>query len=96
MLQHHPHYLWLALGRTGNADLIYVDLVNRVRKATECSEFKLLQGMRMAAKQSENWRALAWLLERRYPERYAKRTKDLEVNAKQKLEDGTSPVLAAG
>lgn len=50
----------------------------------------------MAAKQSENWRELAWLLERRYPERYAKRTKDLEVNAKQKLEDGTSPVLAAG
>lgn len=88
-------YRWLALGREGDADSIYVDLVNRVREATECSEFELLQGMRIAAKQSENWRALAWLLERRYPERYAKRTEHLEVNSKQKPEEGTSPVLVA-
>ena len=66
-------YRWLAMARSGSAEQIYLDLAERVKEATECSEFELLQAMRMAAAKDKNWRALAWLLERRYPEKYGKR-----------------------
>lgn len=66
-------YRWLALGKKPGADAIYVLLVDRLSESSELSEFELLQDMRRAAKRPENWRAIAWLLERRFPETYGKR-----------------------
>lgn len=66
-------YRWLAIGRGDGAEEIHIELVNRVQEAIECSEFELLQNLRMAAENKENWRVSAWLLERRFPEKYGKR-----------------------
>lgn len=65
-------YRWLAMGKSEAADPIYVDLVARVGQAVECSEFELLQRMRIAASKPDHWRATAWMLERRFPEKFGK------------------------
>ena len=67
-------YRWLALGKKEGAEAIYVELVERVSEATECSEFELLQRMRKAGEKSDHWRATAWMLERRFPEKYGKKS----------------------
>lgn len=66
-------YRWLAMGKKEDSEQIYKELVERVQEATECSEFELLQAMRIAGSDTRNWRAQAWLLERRFPEKYGKR-----------------------
>jgi hypothetical protein len=66
-------YRWLALGKSEAAEPIYGELVARVGEAIESSEFELLQRMRIAGSKSDNWRATAWMLERRFPEKYGKR-----------------------
>ena len=66
-------YRWLALGKREGAEPIYVELVERVREATECSEIELLQRLRIATEKPDHWRATAWLLERRFPEKYGKK-----------------------
>ena len=69
-------YRWLTLGKKEGAEPIYAELVERVTEATECSEFELLQRLRKAADKPEHWRATAWMLERRFPERYGKKSSD--------------------
>ena len=65
-------YRWLAMGKSEGADPIYVELVTRVGEAIESSEFELLQRMRIAGSKPDHWRATAWMLERRFPEKYGK------------------------
>ena len=65
-------YRWLAMGKSEGAEPIYVELVARVGEAIESSEFELLQRMRIAGSKSDHWRATAWMLERRFPEKYGK------------------------
>jgi hypothetical protein len=65
-------YRWLAMGKSEGADPIYVELVTRVGEAIESSEFELLQRMRIAGLKPDHWRATAWMLERRFPEKYGK------------------------
>ena len=67
-------YRWLAQGKLVGAEAIYVELVDRVREATECSEFELLQNLRIAGSKPDHWRATAWMLERRFPEKYGRKT----------------------
>ena len=67
-------YRWLALGKKEGTEAIYVELVERVSEATECSEFELLQRLRTAGEKPEHWRSTAWILERRFPERYGKKS----------------------
>ena len=55
-------YRWLVLGKKEGAEAIYVELAERVREATECSEFELLQRLRKAGDKPEHWRATAWML----------------------------------
>jgi hypothetical protein len=45
----------------------------RIRCARMTSEVNLLGSLTGAAGDSKNWRAAAWLLERLYPDRYARR-----------------------
>lgn len=66
-------YRWLALGKKKNSEKIYKDLVERVYEACEFSEFEALQVLRQASMEGSNWRAAAWILERRHPEKYGKR-----------------------
>jgi transposase len=67
-------YRWLAMGKKKGANKIYRDLVERVYEACEFSEFEALQVLRQATLEGSNWRAAAWILERRHPEKYAKRS----------------------
>lgn len=75
-------YRWLALGKKDDSEPIYLELVERVKEATECSEFELLQALRIAGSDSKNWRAQAWLLERRFPEKYGKRNPEKAASVK--------------
>lgn len=67
-------YRWLALGKRSGAEPIYAKLVERVQEATECSRFELLQQMRIAGQNPVHWRSNAWMLERRFPEDFARKT----------------------
>ena len=71
-------YRWLSMGKSEDSESIYQELVQRVKEATECSEFELLQAMRIAGAHPKNWRANAWMLERRFPDKYGKREKEKE------------------
>lgn len=44
------------------------------------SEFEALQALRRASEQPEHWRAAAWILERRYPEKYGKQPIQMMVS----------------
>jgi hypothetical protein len=63
---------WLSHGKSKTAEPIFVELVQRVKEAVECSEFELIQSLRNAGRDPKNWRAIAWMLERRFPEQYGK------------------------
>ena len=88
-------YRWLSIGKKSGADEIYTQLVERVWEAIECSEFELLQSMRMAASEKENWRVSAWLLERRFPEKYGKRTESESTKAVNGSENAERQTLKA-
>ena len=59
--------------RKKGSEKIYKDLVERVSEACEFSEIEALQVLRQASMKESNWRAAAWILERRHPEKYGKR-----------------------
>ena len=48
----------------------------KLRQAAYNTEVGLLKNIRNAAKKEQYWRAAAWALERRFPERYAQRGPD--------------------
>lgn len=73
-------YRCLAKGKKQDSESIYIELVQRIQEATEFSELELLQRMRIAAQSPQNWRVNAWLLERRFPEKYGKRSEKELVN----------------
>jgi len=83
-------YRWLALGKEIGAEEIYCELVKRVSEATECSEFELLQNMRIAGMKTENWRANAWMLERRFPGKYGKQDCPQPAEQLQHPDDGSA------
>ena len=49
----------------------------KLRQAAYNTEVGLLKNIRNAAKKEQYWRAAAWALERRFPERYARRGPDV-------------------
>jgi hypothetical protein len=83
-------YRWLALGKSEGAEPIYVELVARVGEAIESSEFELLQLMRIAGSKPDHWRATAWMLERRFPEKYGKNVSAQDGGQSGKPESGPS------
>lgn len=64
-------YKWLALGRKGVQP--YAQLEQRLKEAQSNGEQELVDIIKMHA--VDSWQAGAWLLERRYPERYALKQK---------------------
>jgi transposase-like protein len=65
---------WLKRGRNEQDGSMYRKLVDMVDEATELSEFELRHRVSLAGQDSKNWRALAWMLERRFPEKYGKQS----------------------
>jgi hypothetical protein len=64
-------YRWLELGSGPNARSPYREFREAVKKAEAAAEAKRIQIITEAAK--EDWKAAAWYLERRYPERWGRR-----------------------
>lgn len=60
---------WLALGRDGFSK-DYIQFYQRIMRAEATAEIQLLTRLRLH--QKDDWRASAWELERRFPERWGK------------------------
>jgi transposase len=87
-------YRWLAMGKSEVAEPIYVELVARVGEAIESSEFELLQRMRIAGSKPDQWRATAWMLERRFPEKYGKNVSNQVGNQNPEPNSGPTGLAA--
>ena len=72
-------YRWLAIGRAPGAEDIYLELAERMAEALEYSEFEALQTLRIASQDPKNWRVAAWILERRFPEKYGNKKEESEA-----------------
>lgn len=59
---------WLRFGRRGDA--AYVEFAKAITRARAAGEYKLVQAIVAGA--AEDWRAAAFILERRYPKRWNK------------------------
>jgi transposase len=68
---------WLAKGRAEDAEEPYLSFYAEVEEATNRSEIHLLEKIRSA----EDWRASAWILSRRFPDRWSeKRSVEVSTN----------------
>jgi len=67
-------FRWMRKGKELDAEQIYIDLARLVDEASEFSEAEALQLIRSAALVGRNWKASAWFLERRFPEKYGKKS----------------------
>lgn len=61
---------WLALGKAAGAQRCYKDLVTAIDKAEAQLEVTLCK--RISDASEHDWKAAAWMLERRFPERWAR------------------------
>lgn len=78
------YYQWLRWGRSdAAADAPYRDFATRVERALSEGEARNVTLVASAA--TENWQAAAWMLERRWPERWAR------VNLREKDERPAQP-----
>ena len=75
-------YEWMELGKNGKSE--FVDFVDAVTRAIASAEIGSVAKIKLAA--DIDWRAAAWLLERRHPDRWAN-TQRIELMAKKQLED---------
>jgi len=66
-------FRWRAMGQLEGSDDIYKIFYIEVEEASAFSEAEALQLVRSSAIKERNWRAAAWFLERRFPEKYQKR-----------------------
>jgi len=67
------------------------ELRDRIDDAKIAGEGAMIAEMRSLIEMKQDWKGLAWLLERRWPERYSAK-REIEVSAKKT--DGTAEVLA--
>ncbi len=67
-------YRWMLLGRNDSAPDLYKCLVKDVSEASDFSEAEALQLIRNAAVINRDWKAAAWTLSHRYPDKYSKST----------------------
>ena len=91
-------YRWIALGKKQESEPIYKELVERLSESCEISEFEALQTIRRAINSPDNWRAAAWLMEHRFPEKYGKNR--INMNLQKEVidsnpDDGEPGVLAS-
>jgi len=77
------YYSWLKRGEEGEEP--FVNFLNAVKEAQAVAEEKALRVISEA--QLETWQAAAWLLERRYPEDWARRQRmDIGTSEAQPME----------
>jgi transposase len=69
-------FRWLREGHESGAEEIYKHFAREVKAASDFSEDEALQLIRSAATIDRNWKASAWFLEKRFPDKYGKGTKD--------------------
>jgi len=86
------------LGKKQESEPIYKELVERLSESCEISEFEALQTIRRAINSPDNWRAAAWLMEHRFPEKYGKNR--INMNLQKEVidsnpDDGEPGVLAS-
>jgi hypothetical protein len=67
------------------------ELRDRIDDAKIAGEGAMIAEMRSLIEMKQDWKGLAWLLERRWPERYSAK-REIEVSTKKA--DGTAEVLA--
>ena len=67
-------FRWMRKGKEVSSEQIYKDFVHHVEASSDFSEAEALQLVRSAAKIDRNWKASAWFLERRFPEKYGKKS----------------------
>jgi hypothetical protein len=75
-------YQWLKAGQNGNAR--FSDFSDAVTRAMAAAEIGSVAKIKLAGE--GDWRAAAWLLERRHPDRWAN-TQRIELMVKKQLED---------
>ena len=61
------------MGQLEGAEDIYTIFYIETQAASDFSESEALQLIRSSAILERNWRAAAWFLERRFPDKYSKR-----------------------
>lgn len=69
-------YDWKARGEAGEED--FSDFSDAIALAEGKGAVELLEKIKLATKDPKEWRAGAWLLERRYPEQYGKQQLDIK------------------
>jgi len=71
------------------------EFAQRLLRAEAMPEFKHMRNLFEAAKEEKNWRASVWWLERRSPERFARRTPDAvsATQLRQVIEELTEAIV---
>ncbi len=87
-------YNWLKRAQEADASELHLQLADEVREAQALAEAHLVTVMRRAAIEgsSGDWRAAAWLLARRHPDRWSEK-REIQISQEQKS-DGTKEVLS--
>lgn len=80
-------YEWLKRGRTDKSGP-YKDFADTIKKALADAENSLVAGIRKAG--GQQWQALAWLLERRFRERWGR---DLPGSETRPIANSTPPTV---
>jgi transposase len=66
---HNTFYTWLKKGEEPGQPAIYRELRDRLKKAEAFRELKWVETI----DKDDSWQSKAWLLERRFPDRWAKK-----------------------
>jgi transposase len=75
-------YKWLQDGEKQEAGL-KKEFFDTIKRAEAQAEIRLLDEIRNIAKRESSWQANAWMLERKFPDRWSKREKiDLDAHVK--------------
>lgn len=64
-------YRWMERGES-NPKSMYGEFCEAVKRAVAESEATLVANIRLAANKTASWQAAAWMLERRFPDRWAR------------------------
>ncbi|MFP5109653.1 hypothetical protein ACSU6B_23285 [Neobacillus sp. C211] len=67
-------YRWLAEGENAKSGLKR-EFRNAIKKAEAEAEIRLITDLQKIAEADQKWQALAWMLERKYPERWGRKDK---------------------
>lgn len=79
-------YRWLAEGEQANSG-IKREFWDAIKKAEAEAEIRLVTDLQKIAKNNNQWQGIAWILERKYPDRWGKRER-VEASVEHTGKDG--------